>query len=83
MFIIQQALEKLDQIKKPYIVYYHPDDKKAVEQIRDIAILVETSFIDPGKIIVADRSSVVDCYKNWFEGFVDVKEISDGESSVC
>lgn len=72
---IQEALEKLDQIKKPYIVYYHPDDKKIVEQIKDIAILIETPFIDPGKIIVADRGSIVDCYKNWFDEFEDVREI--------
>ena len=74
MFTIQ-TLEKLDQIKRPYIVYCHPDDKKIVEQIKDIAILEETTFIDPGKIIVADRNSVEDYYKNWFDGFADVREI--------
>ena len=76
---IKDAVEKLDRINRPYIVYCHPDDRKVVDTIKDVAIIEETYYLESGKILVADRESIENYYKDLFDGFVDVKNIVNQE----
>ena len=76
---IKDAVEKFDRINRPYIVYCHPDDRKIVETIQDVAVIEETYYLESGKILVADRESIENYYKDLFDGFVDAKNIVDQE----
>lgn len=68
---IKDAIEKFDRINRPYIVYCHPDDRKVVETIKDVAVIEETYYLESGKILVADRESIENYYKDLFDGFVE------------
>ena len=64
---IKDAIQKFDRINRPYIVFCHPDDRKLVEEIKDIAVIEESYFLTPGKILAANRASFEDYYKIWFD----------------
>ena len=72
---IKDVIQRFDRINRPYIVFCHPNDRKLVEEIKDIAVIEESNFLDPGKILAANRASFEDYYMNFFNEFVDVKEI--------
>ena len=72
---IKDVIQRFDRIKRPYIVFCHPNDRKLVEEIKDIAVIEESNFLEPGKILAANRASFEDYYTNFFNEFVDVKEI--------
>ena len=76
---IKDAIQKFDRINRPYIVFCHPDDRKLVETIKDVAVIEETYYLESGKILVADRESIENCYKDLFDDFVDVKNIVNQE----
>lgn len=81
---INEFLHKLDVLCRPYLIYCNPNDKQLLlDAISDFVIIEEMPFVEPGKALVIDRAEYEKQYKEWFEGFVDVKEISDGESYVC
>ena len=72
---IKDAIQRFDRINRPYIVFCHPNDRKLVEAIKDIAVIEESNFLEPGKILAANRASFEDYYRDFFNGFADVKEI--------
>ena len=72
---IKDAIQKFDRINRPYIVFCHPDDRKLVEEIKDIAVIEESYYLTPGKILAANRANFEDYYINYFNDFVDVREI--------
>lgn len=76
---IKDAIEKFDHINRPYIVYCHPDDRKIIETIKDVAVIEETYYLKSGKILIVNRESIENYYKDLFDDFVDVKNIVDQE----
>lgn len=72
---IKEIFQKFDRINRPYIVFCHPDDRKLVEKIKDIAVIEESYYLTPGKILAANRASFEDYYMNYFNEFVNVREI--------
>lgn len=72
---IKDVFQRFDRINRPYIVFCHPNDRKLVEGIKDIAVIEESNFLEPGKILAANRASFEDYYTDFYNGFVDVKEI--------
>lgn len=82
---IKVAIHKWDLINRPYALYYHPNDKEAVQeimatQVGDKLLPAETPLIKPGQVLLVDRAKVEDYYKEMFDGFVDYKEIGKGDN---
>lgn len=76
---LQDALQKMDLLIHPYIIYYNPNDKELVQEanaaIGDKAILKEIPWMEPGKIILADRNKIENYYKDMFESFIDYNKV--------
>ena len=75
---INEYLHKLDVLYKPFLIYCNSDDKQLLlDAIGDMAMIEEIPFVESGKVLVIDRAEYEKHYKEWFEGFVDVKEIGN------
>ena len=68
---LQDALYRMDLLIRPCIIYCNPNDKELVQAANtatgDKAIIEEIPWIEPGKIILADRSKIEGYYKDIFE----------------
>ena len=71
---IKDVFQRFDRINRPYIVFCHPNDRKLVGAIQDIAVIEESDFLEPGKILAANRASFEDYYPNLLNEFVEMKE---------
>jgi hypothetical protein len=75
---INEYLHKIDILCKPFLIYCNPDDKQLLlDAIGDMAMIEEIPFVESGKVLVIDRAEYEKQYKEWFEGFVDVREIGN------
>lgn len=74
---LQEALYRMDLLIHPCIIYCNPNDKELVQEANtvtgDKAIIVETPWMESGKIILADRDKIENYYKDMFESFVDYR----------
>ena len=80
---LQDALQKMDLLIHPYIIFCNPNDKELVQEaniaIGDKAIIEEIPWMESGEIILADRDKIENYYKDMFESFVDYKRVAQGE----
>lgn len=56
---IQEMLDRMDEIQRPYYIYVHPDMKQEDKDILSkYGELVETEFVDTGKALLALRKEI-------------------------
>ena len=71
----QEALHRMDLLIRPCIIYCNPNDKELVQEANivtgDKAIIVETPWMESGKIILADRDKIENYYRDMFESFIE------------
>lgn len=56
---ILQAVHKLDLLKRPWIVFAHPSDAKAIKEalprIEEEVVIEETEIVEQGKAVAIKR----------------------------
>lgn len=56
---ILQAVHKLDLLKRPWIVFAHPNDAKAIKEalprIEEEVVIEETESVEQGKAVAVKR----------------------------
>lgn len=75
---LKDCLRRIDIKFRPYIIYCHPSDKELIlSAIGDSHVIEDIPWMEPGKIIIMDRAKIEEEYENFFDGFVDYKEIGN------
>lgn len=76
---LQDALHRMDLLIHPYIIYCNPNDKELIQEANaetgDKAVIEWIPWMEPGKILLADRDKIENYYKDMFESFVDYREV--------
>lgn len=68
---ILQAIHKLDLLKRPWIVFAHPKDAKAIKEalprIEEEVVIQECDFVEQGKSVAVKREEL----EKWAKGIIE------------
>lgn len=67
---IKKTLHKLDLLKRPWIVFAHPSDAKAIKEalprIEEEVVIEETENVEQGKAVAVKREEIEKWANNSF-----------------
>lgn len=73
---ILDALKKMDLALHPYLIYCHPSIKEQLKEwLGDDPLIESVPFIPEDKVLLIDRVKWEENMKEFYEGFIDYKNI--------